>query len=131
VHHTHFYVSARWCAGAPLQVASSLRACKQRVCAAAQVFGLGFTSVFEQVLEGLPEADKNAIFASYIGALDEDPAQYKQVRGARRVVTLQCALMWRSHQAHAYYRKGQGLHMGTGDTAAHSRGPLERVGAPG
>jgi hypothetical protein len=52
------------------------------VCAAVQVFGLGFTSVFEQVLEGLPEADKNAIFASYIGALDEDPAQYKQVRGA-------------------------------------------------
>ena len=47
--------------------------------AAVQVFGLGFTSVFEQVLEGLPEADKNAIFASYIGALDEDPAQYKQV----------------------------------------------------
>ena len=45
----------------------------------AQVFGLGFTSVFEQVLEGLPEADKEAIFTSYIRALEEDPAQYKQV----------------------------------------------------
>lgn len=43
------------------------------------MFGLGFTSVFEQVLEGLPEADKEAIFASYIRALEEDPAQYKQV----------------------------------------------------
>ena len=48
-------------------------------CRHAQVFGLGFTSVFEQVLEGLPEADKEAIFASYIHALEEDPAQYKQV----------------------------------------------------
>lgn len=46
----------------------------------AQVFGLGFTSVFEQVLEGLAEADKEAIFASYIHALDEDPALYKKVR---------------------------------------------------
>ena len=43
------------------------------------MFGLGFTSVFEQVLEGLPEADKEAIFTSYIRALEEDPAQYKQV----------------------------------------------------
>lgn len=44
-----------------------------------QVFGLGFTSVFEQVLEGLPEADKEAIFAAYIESLDEDPARYKKV----------------------------------------------------
>ena len=48
------------------------------------MFGLGFTSVFEQVLEGLPEADKEAIFASYIRALEEDPAQYKQVSARGR-----------------------------------------------
>ncbi|KAK9828437.1 hypothetical protein WJX81_008526 [Elliptochloris bilobata] len=43
-----------------------------------EVFGLGFTSVFEQVLEGLPEVEKEAIFTSYVNALGEDPAQYKK-----------------------------------------------------
>lgn len=44
----------------------------------AQVFALGFVSVFDQVLEGLPEGDKGTLFAGYISALDENPEQYRK-----------------------------------------------------
>lgn len=43
---------------------------------ALQVFGLGFVSVFDQILEGVP-TDREAIFSAYIRALDEDPQQYR------------------------------------------------------
>ena len=43
-----------------------------------QVFGLGFVSVFDQVLEGLPEGDKAALFSAYIGSLGENGDQYRQ-----------------------------------------------------
>ncbi len=45
-----------------------------------QVFGLGFVSVFDQVLEGLPEGDKGALFSAYIGSLGENGDQYRQVQ---------------------------------------------------
>ena len=44
----------------------------------AQVFGLGFVSVFDQVLEGLPEGDKGSLFAAYLSSLDEDPKQFRE-----------------------------------------------------
>lgn len=48
-------------------------------CGCEQVFGLGFVSVFDQVLEGLPEGDKGKLFSAYLDALGEDSAQYRQV----------------------------------------------------
>jgi photosystem II biogenesis protein Psp29 len=41
-----------------------------------EVFALGFVSVFDQVLEGMPE-DTDNIFRAYIGALDEDADKYR------------------------------------------------------
>ncbi len=43
-----------------------------------QVFGLGFTSVFDQVLGGLPEQQGKQIFKAYLNALDEDPDAYRK-----------------------------------------------------
>ncbi len=34
---------------------------------------LGFVSVFDQVLEGLPKSEQEAVFKAYVEALDEDP----------------------------------------------------------
>lgn len=34
-------------------------------------------SVFDQVLEGLPDAEQAAVFKAYVEALDEDPKQYR------------------------------------------------------
>lgn len=42
------------------------------------VAALGFVSVFDQVLEGLPAEEQKAIFKAYIGALDQDPDQYRR-----------------------------------------------------
>ncbi|KAK9823138.1 hypothetical protein WJX72_000536 [[Myrmecia] bisecta] len=42
-----------------------------------EVFALGFVSVFDQVLDGLPSASQEQVFAAYINALDEDPARYR------------------------------------------------------
>lgn len=41
-----------------------------------QVFALGFVSVFDQVLEGMPEKTED-IFEAYISALGEDSSQYR------------------------------------------------------
>ena len=41
------------------------------------VQAMGICSVFDQVLQGLPEAEKEAVFNAYIAALDEDPATYR------------------------------------------------------
>ena len=44
-----------------------------------QVFALGFVSVFDQVLDGLPESgDTSQIFGAYISALDEDASKYRE-----------------------------------------------------
>lgn len=43
-----------------------------------EVFALGFVSVFEQVLESLPDAERAAIFSAYVKSLGEDPEQYKK-----------------------------------------------------
>lgn len=48
-------------------------------CAPMQVFGLGFVSVFDQVLEGLKDDDRTALFNAYIAALGEDGNQYRKV----------------------------------------------------
>ena len=42
-----------------------------------QVFALGFVSVFDQVLDGMPD-DTEKIFKAYIDALDEDSNKYRQ-----------------------------------------------------
>jgi len=42
-----------------------------------EVFALGFVSVFDQVLDGMPE-DTDHIFRAYIGALDEDAGKYRE-----------------------------------------------------
>lgn len=42
-----------------------------------QAAALGFVSVFDQVLEGLPSDEQAAVFKAYIEALDEDPQQYR------------------------------------------------------
>jgi len=41
------------------------------------VTALGVCSVFDQVLGGLPEAERDAVFTAYISALNEDPKQYR------------------------------------------------------
>ncbi|CAN4104883.1 unnamed protein product [Withania somnifera] len=42
------------------------------------VFALGFVTVYDQLMEGYPsEEDRDAIFKAYIGALKEDPEQYR------------------------------------------------------
>lgn len=41
------------------------------------VMALGICSVFDQVLQGLPEAEQLDVFNAYIRALDEDPEQYR------------------------------------------------------
>jgi len=43
------------------------------------VFALGFVSVFDQVLEGLPDNDRESLFNAYISSLDEDGSKYRQV----------------------------------------------------
>ncbi|XP_010526529.1 PREDICTED: protein THYLAKOID FORMATION 1, chloroplastic [Tarenaya hassleriana] len=42
------------------------------------VFALGFVTVYDQLMEGYPsDEDRDAIFKSYIKALNEDPEQYR------------------------------------------------------
>lgn len=43
-----------------------------------EVFALGFVSVFDQVLDGLDEAQRTDIFNAYIDSLGENPAQYRK-----------------------------------------------------
>jgi photosystem II biogenesis protein Psp29 len=42
-----------------------------------EVAALGVVSVFDQVLEGLPEAERGAVFDAYISSLQEDPKRYR------------------------------------------------------
>ena len=42
-----------------------------------QIFGLGFTSVFDQVLGGLPAEQAKKLFAAYLNALDENPDTFR------------------------------------------------------
>ncbi|GLC37185.1 hypothetical protein PLESTB_000989200 [Pleodorina starrii] len=48
-----------------------------------EIFALGFVSVYEQILESLPQEERDAIFVSYITALGEEPETYK--RDAERI----------------------------------------------
>lgn len=42
------------------------------------VFALGVVSVFDQILEALPEQERNDIFNAYIGSLGEEPSTYRK-----------------------------------------------------
>jgi photosystem II biogenesis protein Psp29 len=42
-----------------------------------EVAALGLCSIFDQVLEGLPAAERDLVFTAYITALQEDPARYR------------------------------------------------------
>ncbi|PNH06627.1 Protein THYLAKOID FORMATION 1, chloroplastic [Tetrabaena socialis] len=48
-----------------------------------EIYALGFVSVYEQILESLPEAERAGIFVAYVQALGEDPEMYK--RDAARI----------------------------------------------
>lgn len=43
-----------------------------------EVTALGIVSIFDQILGGLPEAEREAVFTAFISALEEDPAQYRK-----------------------------------------------------
>jgi photosystem II biogenesis protein Psp29 len=43
-----------------------------------EVTALGMVSIFEQVLGGLPEGERNLVFDAFITALEEDPQQYRK-----------------------------------------------------
>ncbi|EFN57011.1 hypothetical protein CHLNCDRAFT_143677 [Chlorella variabilis] len=43
-----------------------------------EVTALGIVSIFEQVLGGLPDAEREAVFDAFINALQEDPKQYRK-----------------------------------------------------
>jgi hypothetical protein len=47
-------------------------------CPAPQVTALGIVSIFDQVLGGLPEAERDDVFNAFIGALQEDPKKYRK-----------------------------------------------------
>ncbi|PSC76070.1 THYLAKOID chloroplastic [Micractinium conductrix] len=42
------------------------------------VTALGLVSIFDQVLGGLPEAERELVFTAFITALEEDPARYRK-----------------------------------------------------
>ena len=42
------------------------------------MFALGFVSVFDQILEGLPEPITQEVFKAYVDALQEDPQQFRR-----------------------------------------------------
>ena len=44
----------------------------------AQVAALGFVSVFDQIMEGLPTEEQKAVLDAFAGALNEDSAQYRR-----------------------------------------------------
>lgn len=42
-----------------------------------EVAALGLVSVFDQILEGLPEAERAQVFDAFVASLQEDPARYR------------------------------------------------------
>lgn len=42
------------------------------------VMALGICSVFDQILQGLPEEEQKSVFNAYIAALEENPEQYRK-----------------------------------------------------
>lgn len=88
-----------------------------------QVFGLGFVSVFDQVLEGLAEGDKEALFKAYISSLDENAEQYRAVRPRKHLQSEACCVHRSLNQIqllltiHALLHNGSVIHdyqLGTG-----------------
>ena len=47
-----------------------------------QVFALGFVSVFDQIIEGIPGTAAADIFQAYMAALQEDPEKYRRCSAA-------------------------------------------------
>jgi hypothetical protein len=55
------------------------------------VFALGFVTVYDQLMEGYPSnEDRDAIFKSYVTALNEDPEQYRCISELILLVVNQC-----------------------------------------
>ncbi len=50
--------------------------------ASCQVFALGFVSVFDQIIEGIPGTAAADIFQAYMAALQEDPEKYRRCSAA-------------------------------------------------
>jgi len=46
------------------------------------VFALGFVSVFDQIIEGIPGTAAADIFQAYMAALQEDPEKYRRCSAA-------------------------------------------------
>lgn len=61
-------------------------------CYAVQVFALGFVSVFDQIVEGLPGSGASDIFEAYVKALKEDPEQYRRCRHSPPVRPQDCSV---------------------------------------
>ena len=46
------------------------------------MFALGFVSVFDQIIEGIPGTAAADIFQAYMAALQEDPEKYRRCSAA-------------------------------------------------
>ncbi len=44
----------------------------------AQIYALGFVSVFDQITESLPEDERKQIFRAYIDALGDKPEKFRK-----------------------------------------------------
>lgn len=42
-----------------------------------QIYALGFVSVYDQILDGLPTEERASIFKAYLGALGDDAAKFR------------------------------------------------------
>lgn len=54
------------------------------------MFALGFVSVFDQILEGLPEPITQEVFKAYVDALQEDPQQFRRSAPAGAMQPASC-----------------------------------------
>ena len=63
---------------ASVRLQSLAREAKVVPCAGLQVFALGFVSVFDQIVEGLPEPITQEVYKAYVDALQEDPQQFRR-----------------------------------------------------
>lgn len=86
-----------------------------------EVFALGFVSVFDQVLEGLPDNDRESLFNAYISSLDEDGSKYRQ--DAERLEGLAKGLSSPSELKPA--TEGSDLQKLLGDIAERAKGGKE------
>jgi len=58
------------------------------------VFALGFVSVFDQIIEGIPGTAAADIFQAYMAALQEDPEKYRRCSTADMFTFASLNLCW-------------------------------------